>query len=111
METIQRVQGETGNPITGTLNNKNGTLSIPSPTTVTVTGRRVDTGEVVFADAPVSMTNYTTRAFSYEPQSGAPDWDTICTMRLRFKIAYASGKPTFVPDHEDYELRLEIIAP
>jgi hypothetical protein len=107
-ETIQRMQGETGNPITGILNNKDDSLSIPSPTPVTVTGRRIDTGEVVFADSPVTMTNYTTRAFSYEPESGATDWDTPCTVKLLFKIAYSNGAFTYVPDHTDYELRLQI---
>jgi hypothetical protein len=104
--TIQRMQGETGNPITGTLDNGDDSLSIPDGTTVTVTGTRIDTGERIFVDSPVDVTNYATRAFSYAPADGAYDWDTPCLMRLLFKIH--TTRPAYVPDHTDYELRLQI---
>jgi hypothetical protein len=108
MQTIQRMQGETGNPITGILSNRDDSLTIPEGTMVTVSGTRIDQGERIFTDSPVTITDYDTRAFSYAPADGAHDWDTPCTMRLLFKFEDASGKVTYIPDHTDYELRLQI---
>ena len=111
---VERIVGEYGNPITGTLDNAIGTLGaeIPAGSTCSLIGIREDTGAAVIPAGTVALTFTTVGAvttISYVYTPAPPDFDTACTMRLRFKVVRSDNtKVVYVPDAKRYALYLQV---
>jgi hypothetical protein len=103
---IYRKQGETGNSLVGTLNNRAGTLVIPSDASVVLSATNKDTGARVIDGVGVTILDRAARLVEYDFRDG--DLENAATLDLEFAIITADAKPTYVPDEPESRLLLVI---
>lgn len=106
---IERKCKETGNSLSGWLNNEAATLTIPVGAAVTLSATRLDTGARVIDNVAVTIVDISTREVRYDfRDQDLADALAGVTLDLEFAIVPVDNKPTYVPDRDADRLLLTI---